>query len=95
MHGVPKGGKITRYQSCVQVKKSGIEPVEFAMAPELPEECCYLWECFTRLSSANLMEIESYTRLTGIDFDPWEVESIILLNKIRSSPPEHYQWSQK
>ena len=95
MHAVPEGSKVTRYQSCVQVQKSGVTPVEFDQAPELPPECSDLWGCFTRLSNTSFTEIESYVRLTGNELEPWEIEIIVQLGGIRNNPPESYQWSQK
>lgn len=79
----------------MQVRKSGIEPIEFAQAPELPGECSEVWETFTRLYECSYKEIESYQNVTGSILSNWEIDAIIGLNRIRNNPPQVYEWSQK
>lgn len=95
MHSRPEGSKVSRFETCQQVQKSGIEPIEFVQAPELPAECAELWEAFTRLSLCSYQEIDAYQRLTGVELVTWEIDALIGLDKIRNNPPKVYEWSQK
>lgn len=96
MHSFPEGSKISRYDSCKQVmESSSIMPVEMSQMPDMPDECTFLWDAFTRLSSCSYTEIKAYIELTGDCLGRWEIDAIIQLNKVRANPPTRFQWLKK
>ena len=96
MHSRPEKSKVTRYETAKQVQKQiGREPAELQLAPDLPSACSHLWGAYTRLSSSSYQEIKAYCDLTGDTLEPWEIDAIIGLDKIRQNPPSMYKWQKQ
>ncbi len=68
-------------------RQSGVKPETLAEAPLLPPACEGLWRGFLELhacrcsggmgpSRITYMDIDAYQRVTGMKFDPWELEAI-------------------
>ena len=84
----PQGSKVSRLETLRQVEKStGIKPTELIDCPQLDDNHHFAWSAFTSLVEYNYQELESYSRMTGIELDCWEVEAIMALAKFREVEP--------
>ena len=96
IHESEEGSKVTRYDSLTQVaKQTGREPEELQLAPSFPAACRHLWDVFMRLDTVSYQEINAYALATYDQLEPWEINSIIALDKVRSNPPVRFQWQKK
>lgn len=76
-------------------KAIGRKPKELEDLIELPKEFSKVWEDFLNLSNSrssglgispiSYAEIDAYSRLLGIDLEPWEVQVIKLFDRVTLS----------
>lgn len=96
MHSRPEKSSITRMENAQQVAKQlGRDPVELQLAPELPKECMYLWDIFTKLAGVSYQEIQAYCNVTGERLYKWETDALIGLDRARQNPPTRFLWLKK
>ena len=62
------------------------QPPQLADRPELNEACVNAWETFISLPIVNYSEIKAMIELTGNHLEPWEIDAIMGLDKLRNSP---------
>jgi len=90
IHSCEEGQKVSRLDNLKQVakthKKLGLPPPKGMFGPEMPKEAGNAWDTFTNMSSVNYTEIQAMISLTGNTLEPWEVEAIMGLDKLRRTP---------
>ena len=62
------------------------QPPQLASKPEFDDACFNAWDTFTKLSVITYSEIKAMIDLTGNTLEPWEVEAIMGLERLRNSP---------
>lgn len=85
LNSCPEGSTVSRLDTFRQVEKStGRAPKELD-GPRLSGIHDNAWRAYTDLAEYTYSEIESYSRLTGTELEPWEVEAVMALAKHRGA----------
>ena len=75
-------------------RQTGVKPKELDDLIELPKSTKHVWDIFILLDSVrstdfgnpnpiNFTEIQSYSNLSGIEFESWEIELIMALDRLK------------
>lgn len=91
IHSCEEGQKVSRYKNLKQVEKTCVKmglpaPEALRNAPVLDDACVNAWETFGKLTAVTFVEIKAMIDVTGNELEPWEIDAIIGLNRLRSSP---------
>lgn len=93
MHSKPEGSKVSHYDTLKQVQKTiGKAPEGLKDHPQMPDCCINVWTTFSLLADVTYTEIAAYTQVTGEEFQKWEVQALIGLDRIRKAERE---WPKK
>jgi len=81
-NGYDEGSKVSRIKQWEQVKKSSnIETEGLKDKPELNPDLSYLWDMFIEMrrgcDKIGFLEIDAYSRATGIELTSWESSLMI------------------
>jgi hypothetical protein len=87
LNACPEGSTVSRLDTFRQVQKStGRTPKELD-GPKLSSLHDNAWQAYTDLTEYTYSELDSYSRLTGNELEPWEVEAVMALAKYRGAEP--------
>ena len=84
IRSVPQGQKVSRYDTLYQVYKSTGKKPNSLIAPELHEDAIFTWNLFVNLPVLTMSEIYSYCCLTGELIQPWQVDALLEMNKLKN-----------
>ena len=82
------GSQSTRLQQWQAIERqTGVAPGELANAPILPE-CLYplwdtYWKIITGIDRLTLEAVNHYVQLYDDPLDPWEIDALIELDKVK------------
>ena len=84
IHATPKDQKVSRLDTLTQVEKTLGRKPDALKSPELIDESVPTWNLFLKLPVINLSEIKFYSELTGENIQPWQVEALLNMNKLKN-----------
>ena len=84
IHAKPDGQNVSRFDTLTQVYKSTGRKPKALVSPELDDLAIDTWNIFLSLDIVSLTEIDAYSRLTGEIVEPWQVQAIINIGRLRN-----------
>ena len=90
MAGFDKGAKTNRLKQLQQVyKQTGRKPAKLEQRKGLDSELSSIWSIYLAIKTSynvkiTLLELKSYADMIGITLTPFEIESIMMIDRIHT-----------